>query len=219
MVSAHCEPQNTISELCACWGSVGTWAIKEQHGAAAKLVVMFALSLQRPTTAHSSCIRYLRPRIWEVSTPYGTTTQRAALLEDELVSDLLITIDATEGHPTPVFPRTPCSSIGVDGWAHAMASRKDHRGMKNFAALLAKFGLPPLKSPFEIYQLSLWCFMGSFSFDDGDQCALLASQHGCKRVCPTMRFYRQPPTITDSIGELRIVERETYFLDVAVKPL
>ena len=196
--------------------------MEKQHGAAAKLVVMFALSLQRPTSAHTSSIRSRRPRVWVVSTPYGATTQRVSLLEDALVTDLLSTIDATEGRPTPVFPRTPCGSSGFDGWAHAMASRKGHRGMKNFDALLADFGLPALKSPFETYHLSLSCFMNCLRIDDGGRRELFASQQGCKRASPIMRLYSgywQPQNIADLIGGLTLEGKETSFVDGIGQPL
>ena len=212
----------SIAELFARWRTVGNWAVEKQHGAAAKLVVMFALSLQRATSAHTSSIRYLRPRVWVVETPYGTTTQRAALLEDDLLGDLLNAIDKTEGRPTPVYPKTPCGSSGFDVWAHAMASRKGHRGMKNFAALLADFGLPALKSPFETYHLSLSCFMTCFRIDDGHRRELLASQQGCKRASPAVRLYSgywQPQNIADLIGCLTLEGDETYFVDGNGQPL
>jgi len=208
----------SIADLLARWDALGRWAVKGQHGAAAKLAVMFALSLQRPTSAHATSIQYLRPRVWVVSTPYGACTQRAALLDDELVGELLTTIGATAGHPTPVFPKTPCGSTDIDGWVHAMASRRGHRGMKNFVALLADFGLPALKSPFEIYQLSLFCFTCCFIINDRDRRALLASQQGCKRAPPALRLSWLPQTIGDPFGELNIEGRDTLFMKGVAKP-
>ena len=115
----------SIAELLARWRALGGWAVEKQHGAAAKLVVMFALSLQRPTSAHTSSIRYRRPRVWVVSTPYGATTQRVSLLEDALVTDLLSTIDATEGRPTPVSCELHAAPVALmDGrmlWLRAKA--------------------------------------------------------------------------------------------------
>ena len=207
----------STAELLARWVEVGNWSVEEQHGAAAKLVLMFALSLQRPTSAHSSRIQYKRPCVWVVSTPYGTITQRVSLLDDNLVWDLLNTIDATEECLTPVFPKTPCGSRGFDVWAHAMASRKGHRGMKNFVALLTYFDLPALKSPSETYQLSLSCFTNCFKIDDGDRRTLLASQQGCKRTPPALRLYWQPQS--HHVGELSLEGQETYFVDRAGKPL
>ena len=208
----------SIADLLARWDTLGRWAVKGQHGVAAKLTVMFALSLQRPTSAHATSIQYLRPRVWVVSTPYGASTQRAALLDDELVGELLTTIGATEGCPTPVFPKTPCGSTDIDGWVHAMASRRGHRGMKNFVALLVDFSLPALKSPFEIYRLSMFCFTCCFTINDRDRRALLASQQGCKRAPPAPHLYWLPQTIVEPFGELSIEGRDTLFMKAAAKP-
>ena len=71
------------------WQELGNWAVKTKHGAAAVLAIMFALCLQRPVTAHPSCVEYAGPRIWLVKTPYGTQTQRVSLFDDDLMCALL----------------------------------------------------------------------------------------------------------------------------------
>jgi hypothetical protein len=209
MLSVSTSPPE--NDLLARWCELAKWAVLNRHGAAAKFAAMFALCLQRPMSANARYVQYVRPRIWQVTTPYGTSTQRAALFDDELIEALLNTIDLTAELPTPVFPRAPCGSNDTDVWAHSFASRKRHRGLKNFPALCSDFGLWPLKYPFEIYQLSMYAFVCAFALRESDRRSLLAFQLGSKRAPSALcvPWFAQP--LTERIGELRIEGGDTFF--------
>ena len=62
------------------WLPAASWAVEAQRGAAAAFCMMFALCLQRPSFANSRCVEYVRPRIWQVTTSYGTSTQKSDAL-------------------------------------------------------------------------------------------------------------------------------------------
>ena len=111
------------------WLSAASWAVGNQHGAAAAFCLMFALCLQRPSFANSRCVEYVnvRPRIWKVMTTYGTSTQNVSLFDDDAIESLLKVIGATEGLLAPVYPKAPCRSNEADVWAHSYASRRLHR--------------------------------------------------------------------------------------------
>ena len=114
-------------DYLAKWHDLAQWAVDSQHGAAARFAVMYALALRCTPSADSRHIKFVRPRVWHVTAPRDVHTQRVSLFDDELMSRLLATIDATSGLHCPVFPRTPCGSQAADVWAHSMASRKqDH---------------------------------------------------------------------------------------------
>ena len=183
------------------WQELGNWAVKTKHGAAAVLAIMFALCLQRPVTAHPSCVEYAGPRIWLVKTPYGTQTHRVSLFDDDLMCALLKTVASSANVPTPVYPRTPCGSREVDVWAHSYASRKAHKGRKNFASLVADFGLEPVRSPMEIYKLAMGVFLRLYTLCEQDERLLLAWQLG-KQRSPCLPMVTWPDI--DEVGKLRI---------------
>ena len=135
------------------WLSAESWAVEAQHGAAAAFCMMFALCLQRPSFANSRCVQHVRPRIWQVTTSYGTSTQKVSLFEDSVIESLLKVIGDTEGLDAPVYPKTPCRSNDADVWASSFASRCHHRGRKNFVAFVADHGLGNLRSAMDVYKM------------------------------------------------------------------
>ena len=134
-------PSSLPDNYLAGWLDLAHWAVNAQHGAAARFAVMYALAFRCTPSADSRHIKYLRPRVWDVSAPKDVHTQRVSLFDDELLTKLLVTIDATAGLHCPVFPRAPCGSQAAGVWAHNMASRKQDHGRKNFAALSERFGV------------------------------------------------------------------------------
>ena len=185
------------------WEGLATWAADAEHGAAAALALMFALCLQRPLTANGKCVQHVGHRIWRVTTPYGTQTQKVSLFNDELTQALIKTVDVTKELTSPVYPRTPCGSRDVDVWSHSYASRKGHRGLKNFAALCSDWGVPA-RSPMDIYQTSMGVFLRMFALRGKDKRVLVARQLGKKR-CPCVPMF----TEAGSVGDLLIVDANT----------
>ena len=166
------------------WSSAASWAIEAQHGAAANFCLMFALCLQRPSFAHARYVEHVRSRVWQVTTTYGTLTQKVALFDDDVIELLLKVIGGTEGLDAPVYPKTPCRSDYADVWASSFASRRQHRGRKNFAAFVADHGLGNLRSAMGVYKTGLQAFWGVFFIREVDSKALLASQLGRQRAPP-----------------------------------
>ena len=191
------------------WLSAASWAIVAQHGAAATFCLMFALCLQRPSFANGRCVVHVRPRIWRVTTAYGTSTQKVSLFEDDVIGSLLKVIGDTESLDAPVYPKTPCRSKDSDVWAHSFASRRHHRGKKNFAAFVSDFNLGPLHSPMVVYKIGLDTFWSAFLIRVVDSQGLLASQLG------RQRSPWSPPVEAlngHEHGELRIADGNTFFI-------
>ena len=152
------------------WNKLATWAVNSDHGAAARFAIMFALSLRWPSVADGSRVTRIRARVWQVVMPCSASTQRVALFEDDLVIALLSTVQKTKSFPAPVFPKVPCGSCDSEVWAHSCASRKYHRGEKNFAALCGKVDIGAAERPLDIYAISIQCFYSVFTWsaeDDG----------------------------------------------------
>ena len=191
------------------WLSAASWAVDNHHGAAAAFCLMFALCLQRPSFANSRCVEYVRPRIWQVTTSYGTSTQKVSLFEDSVIESLLKVIGDTEGLDAPVYPKSPCRSNDADVWASSFASRRQHRGRKNFAAFVADHGLGNMRSAMDVYKTGLQAFWGVFFIREVDSKALLASQLGRQRAPPW-----SPPALDHNCchGELSIIDGHTIFI-------
>ena len=190
------------------WSSAASWAIEAQHGAAATFCIMFALCLQRPSFANGRCVEHVRPRIWKVTTTYGMPTQKVSLFKDDAIDSLLNVISGPEGLLSPVYPKAPCRSNEADVWAHSYASRRHHRGVKNFAAFIADFGLD-VQSPMDIYKIGLHTFWQAFRIREVDSKELLASQLGRPSRPPWT-----PPITTHKCchGELSILDGNTIFI-------
>ena len=215
-------PSTLPSDYLAKWRNLAEWAVEQQHGAACRFSVMYALALRCTPSADSHHIKYIRPRVWEVSAPRDVHTQRVSLFDDELMTRLLATIDATSGLHCPVFPRTPCGSQAADVWAHSMASRKQDHARKNFAALSERFGVAlNTWSPLEIYIAGLSTFRACFHWDRTQEERLLANQLGShpRRVYYALSWIDFPRDMR-KLGVLSIVEGETLFTteadDVAI---
>ena len=146
------------------WLSAASWAVEAQHGAAATFCLMFALCLQRPSFAHARYVEHVRSRVWQVTTTYGTRTQKVALFDDDVIELLLKVIGDTEGLDAPVYPKSPCRSNDADVWASSFASRRQHRGRKNCAAFVADHGLGNMRSAMDVYKTGLQAFWGAFLF-------------------------------------------------------
>ena len=192
------------------WLSAAAWAIDNQHGAAAAFCLMFSLCLQRPSFAHARCVEHLRPRIWQVTTPYGTSTQKASLFDDHVIHLLLKVISATVALDAPVYPKSPCRSNDADVWASSYASRRQHRGKKNFVAFVMDHGLGDLRSPMDVYKLGLQTFWNVFFIRDVDSKSLLANQLGRQRAPP----WSSPVEAHNGSqhGELFICDGQTIFI-------
>ena len=190
------------------WLSAASWAIGAQHGAATTFCLMFALCLQRPSFANGRFVEHARPRIWKITTSYGTSTEKVSLFEDDAIESLLNVISGTEGLLSPVYPKAPCRSNEADVWAHSYASRRHHRGVKNFAAFVADFGLD-VQSPMDIYKIGLHTYWQAFRIRDVESEELLASQLGRPSRPPWA-----PPVATHNcyIGELSIRDGNTIFI-------
>ena len=190
------------------WSSAAVWAIKAEHGASAAFCLMFALCLQRPPFAHARCVSHVRPRVWQVTTSYGTSTQKVSLFEDDVIESLLKAVGDTEGVDAPVYPKTPCRSKDADVWAHSYASRRHHRGLKNFAAFVSDFGLD-VQSPMDIYKIGLHTFWQAFRIREIYSKELLSSQLGRPSRPPWA-----PPVATHTccLGELIIKDGNTIFI-------
>ena len=215
-------PSSLPEDYLAKWHDLAQWAVDSQHGAAARFAVMYALALRCTPSADSRHIKFVRPRVWEVSAPRDVHTQRVSLFDDELMTGLLATIDATVGLRCPVFPRVPCGSQAVDVWAHSMASRKQAHARKNFAALSERFGVAlNTWSPLEIYIAGLSTFRACFHWDRTQEERLLANQLGShpRRVYYALSWIDFPRDMR-KLGVLSIVEGETLFTteadDVAI---
>ena len=122
--------QELDANVISRWLTAASWAVEKQHGAAATFCLMFSLCLQRPSFATPRCVTHVRPRIWQVTTSYGTSTQKVSLFEDDVIESLLETIANTENLDAPVYPKTPCRSTDADVWASSYASRRHHSGKK-----------------------------------------------------------------------------------------
>ena len=190
------------------WLSAAAWAIDKQHGAAATFCLMFALCLQRPSFAHAHCLELLRPRVWQVTTSYGTSTQKASLFDDDVMKSLLEVVSASEGLLAPVYPKAPCRSNEADVWAHSFASRRHHRGRKNFGAFVADFCLD-VQSPMDIYKIGLHTFWQAFRIREIYSKDLLASQIGRPSRPPWA-----PPVAEHNccLGELSIRDGNIIFI-------
>ena len=158
------DSSNDAMAVIKRWSSAASWAIEAQHGAAATFCIMFALCLQRPSFANGRCVEHVRPRIWKVTTTYGTSTQKVSLFEDDAIESLLKVIGDTEGLDAPVYPKTPCRSNDADVWASSFASRRQHRGQKNVVAFVADHGLGNLRSAMDVYKMGLQSFWSVFLF-------------------------------------------------------
>ena len=131
-----------------------------------------------------------------------------SLFEDDAIESLLKVIGDTEGLLAPVYPKAPCRSNEADVWAHSYASRRIHRGAKNFAAFNADFGLD-VQSPMDIYKIGLHTFWQAFRIREVESEELLASQLGRPSRAPWA------PPITTHIcchGELSIIDGHTIFI-------
>ena len=215
-------PSSLPEDYLAKWHDLAQWAVDSQHGAAARFAVMYALALRCTPSADSRHIKCIRPRVWHVTAPRDVHTQRVSLFDDELMSRLLATIDATSGLHCPVFPRTPCGSQAADVWAHSMASRKQDHARKNFAALSERFGVAlNTWSPLEIYIAGLSTVRACFHCDRTQEERLLANQLGShpRRVYYALSWIDLPRDMR-KLGVLSIVEGETLFTteadDVAI---
>ena len=206
-------PSSLPSDYLARWQALAHWVVDSQHGAAARFAVMYALALRCTPSADSHHIKYIRPRVWEVSAPKDIRSQRVSLFDDELMTKLLATIDATAGLRCPVFPRTPCGSQSADVWAHSMASRKQDHGRKNFAALSDRFGVAlNTWSPLEIYIAGLSTFRACFRWDRAHEERLLSNQLDShpRRVYYALSWIDLPPNM-QKLGTLSIQDDETLF--------
>ena len=153
------------------WCELGEWAIAFRHGAAARFAIMYSFSLRWPSVADGDHLKYVRPRVWKATMPCGAETQRVSLFEDSLVQKLLDTIFRTDEISIPVFPRVPCGSRHSEVWAHSYASRKYHRGVKNFVALCRRFGVDANAkwSPLDIYAVSMSVCHAMFTWEAEDE--------------------------------------------------
>ena len=197
------------------WSDLARWAVATKHGAAARFAIMFSLTLRWTPVADREHISYVRPRVWCVVAPKGVETQRVSLFEDQLMNDLLVTVEVTANFPFSVFPRTPCGSQSADVWAHSMASRKQDHGRKNFAALSDKFGVAlNTWSPLEIYVASLSVFRASFEWMRVHEDTLLSNQLGShpRRVHYALHWLEVPQGMP-KIGALRVEDAETLFIE------
>ena len=206
-------PSSLQSDYLARWQALAQWAVEQQHGAACRFAVMYALALRCTPGADSQHITYVRPRVWDVSAPKHIRSQRVSLFDDELMTKLLATIDATAGLRCPVFPRTPCGSQSADVWAHSMASRKQDLARKNFAALSERFGVAlSTWSPLEIYIAGLSTFRACFQWDREHEEKMLSNQLGShpRRVYYALSWVDRPQGM-QKLGELSIEGGETLF--------
>ena len=206
-------PSSLPTDYLARWHTLAHWAADAQHGAAARFAVMYALALRCTPSADSHHIKYIRPRVWEVAAPKDAHTQRVSLFDDELMTSLLATIDATTGLHCPVFPHTPCGSQSADVWAHSMASRKQDHGRKNFAALSDRFGVAlNTWSPLEIYVASLSIFRACFQWNRTHEERLQSNQLGShpRRVYYALSWI-DPPRDMQKLGTLSMQDDETLF--------
>ena len=203
------EPSPRAMGAVTRWLAAATWAIEAQHGACAAFCLMFALCLQRPSFANARCVTYMRPRVWRVTTSYGTSTQKVSLFEDGAIESILMVICDTDNSEAPVYPKIPCRSTDADVWAHSFASRRHHRGKKNFAAFVSDFGIGPLQSPMDVYKRGLGTFWSAFLIRDADSSELLASQLGRQRA-PWSQPVVQHNGSED--GELSIIGGDTYVI-------
>ena len=213
-------PSSLPSDYLARWQALAQWAIEQQHGAACRFAVMYALALRCTPGADSLHIKYVRPRVWHVAAPKDVQSQRVSLFEDNLMRSLLATIDATAGLHCPVFPRVPCGSQAADVWAHSMASRKQDLAKKNFAALSERFGIAlNTWSPLEIYIAGLSTFRACFHWDRTHEERLLANQLGAhpRRVYYALSWIDFPQGM-QKLGELSLDEAgETLFSAAAAE--
>ena len=206
-------PSTLPSDYLAKWRNLAEWAVEQQHGAACRFSVMYALALRCTPSADSHHIKYIRPRVWEVSAPRDVHTQRVSLFDDELMTGLLATIDATAGLRCPVFPRVPCGSQAADVWAHSMASRKQDHARKNFAALSERFGVAlNTWSPQEIYIAGLGSFRACFQWNRAHEERLLSNQLGSHpRRCDYALSWIDLPRDMQKLGRLAIEGDQTLF--------
>ena len=151
---------------------------------------------------------YVRPRVWHVTTSYGTSTQKVSLFDDDVVESLLKVIGRTEDAEAPVYPKAPCRSGEADVWAHSFASRRQHRGKKNFAAFVCDYGLGNLKSPMDVYKMGVQAFWNAFLIREVDSPALLAKQLGRQRApwSPPLEVHNGCQH-----GALSIIDGHTFF--------
>ena len=194
------------------WIKLATWAVNSDHGAAARFAIMFALSLRWPSFADGSHVTRVRARVWQVVMPCGASTQRVALFEDDLVIALLSTVQKTKSFPAPVFPKVPCGSYESEVWAHSCASRKYHRGEKNFAALCRRFNIAATDRPLDIYAVSVRCFYAMFTWSVEDEDELMAKQFGTKssyRAHYSLRRFAS--AACEHLGDLRSEGGDTFF--------
>ena len=212
------------SDYLSKWGELARWAVDSCHGAAARFAIMFALALKWPTVADGDHIKYLRRRVWLVTIPSGVETQRVALFDDGLIEELLNTVACTDGLSTPVFPRLPCGSRGSEVWAHTYASRREHRGCKNFVALCRKFGVAAIErwSPLDIYAASMCVFHSLFDWSVDDECKLLSKQLGTQSACRahySLHWFRPSSShdSQESIGHLWLDGDDTSFSARSIK--
>lgn len=213
-------PSSLPSDYLARWQALAQWAIEQQHGAACRFAVMYALALRCTPGADSQHITYVRPRVWCVAAPKGVQSQRVSLFDDDLMTSLLATIDATAGLHSPVFPRVPCGSQAAEIWAHSMASRKQDFARKNFAALSERFGVALSKwSPLDIYTAGLSTFRVCFHWHRTQEERLLANQLGAhpRRVYYALSWIDFPQGM-QKLGELSLDEAgETLFSAAAAE--
>ena len=211
-------PRLPGSTLChsyhANWCELADWAIASTHGAAACFAIMYAFSMRWPSVADADHIKYVRPRVWNVTMPCGTETQRVSLFVDPQVEKLLFTIGCTAELPTPVFPQVPCGSRQSEVWAHSYASRKHHRGVKNFVARCQRFGVDANArwSPLDIYASSMSVFRAMCSWPPEDEEGLLCKQIGTRSGCRaynSLRWFKCSAEVHE--GELQLDGEETVF--------
>ena len=194
------------------WRNLATWAVNSDHGAAARFAIMFALSLRWPSVADASHIAHLRHRVWRVIMPCGASTQRVALFEDDIVLALLSAVQKTMSFSAPVFPKVPCGSCDCEVWAHNDASRKHHRGEKNFVSLCRKFGIVAMDRPLDIYTVSARCFYSLFTWSSEDEDGLMTKQLGIKSACRAhVSLHRFSSAVREHLGDLRSEGEDTFF--------
>ena len=174
---------------------------------------MYSLSTRFSSACDRDHTRFVRPRVWLVSAPRDAVSQRVALFDDGLMNELLDCVAKTDGWRISTFPVSPCGSQLADVWAHTMASRKQHRGLKNFASLSQTFGvtMPGQWSPLEIHIVSLSVMRSMFRFAPEDECALLSKQIGNthpRRALFASRWYRSPELEPE--GTLTSADEDTY---------
>lgn len=80
-------------------------AAEAQHGAAAAGCMMYAICLQGAPIAILRCVPHVRPRLWQINTFDGASTQEVQLSVDSVNETLLKVLAITDGLDAPVYPK------------------------------------------------------------------------------------------------------------------